>query len=66
MKTDLEILRKWIDDNQSVLFKEDMTENQSTIYYTFEVVKKEIDFLILKNKKINTNTTKGLRGHYGC
>ena len=66
MKNDLEELRKWIDDHQNDLLKKDMTEKQSTIYYTFEVVKKEIDFLIQKNKKINTNTTKGSRGHYGC
>jgi len=63
MKSQLEELHEWIENKQMEVHNEGMSETENTIYCTLQLVKRQIEYQITKDKqKISKKASPGWDG----
>lgn len=65
MGNKLKELKNWLFEQQNSLPHGDMTETQTTIFCTLQLVKNQIEFIEQKDIKIKKENKKS-PGDYGC
>lgn len=63
-KTQIEEILHWVSDKQIDVHNELMSDTEKTIFSTLQLVKRQIEFIIERDKNKNKNC--GSPGHDGC
>jgi hypothetical protein len=64
MSSQIQELKEWVENEQSTLPEENMTDQEVVIYATLQLVKRQIEYIVERDKE-KCKTIKS-PGDYGC